>query len=174
MRKEQALLAYLAVESARPHRREALAELFWPERPAGVARAGLRQALSDVRRAIGRECLQTTRLTVRFNTATEHWLDLDVYRAQLAAVRAHTHDDPEACPLCMGRLQQAVALYRGPFLAGLELDDSRAFQEWVTLHRERLFRQQGEALRRLTAYRLALGELERARRYARRWVELDP
>jgi DNA-binding SARP family transcriptional activator/predicted ATPase len=174
MRKEQALLAYLAVESHRPHRREALAELFWPERPEGVARAGLRQALSNVRRAIGSEYLQTTRLTVRFNTATDHWLDLGLYRAQLAAAQSHPHDDPEACPLCMGRLQQAVALYRGPFLAGLELDDSRAFQEWITLHRERLFRQQGEALRRLTAYRLALGELERARRYGRRWVELDP
>jgi DNA-binding SARP family transcriptional activator/predicted ATPase/Tfp pilus assembly protein PilF len=174
MRKEQALLAYLAVESDRPHRRDALAELFWPERPEGVARAGLRQALSDVRRAIGREYLQTTRLTAQFNTATDYWLDLELYRAQLAAARSHPHDDPEACPLCMGRLQQAVALYRGPFLAGLELDDSRAFQEWVTLHRERLFRQQGEALRRLAVYRLALGELERARRYARRWVEMDP
>jgi predicted ATPase/DNA-binding SARP family transcriptional activator/Flp pilus assembly protein TadD len=174
MRKEQALLAYLAVESDRPHRREALAELFWPERPEGVARAGLRQALSDVRRAIGGEYLQTTRLTVQFNAATDHWLDLELYRAQLAAVRAHPHDDPDTCPLCMGRLQQIVALYRGPFLADLELDDSRAFQEWVTLHREWLFRQQGEALRRLTDYRLALGELPRARRYARRWVELDP
>ena len=32
-RKERALLAYLAVESRHPLRREALAELLWPERP---------------------------------------------------------------------------------------------------------------------------------------------
>ena len=31
--KVRALLAYLAVESDRPHRRETLACLLWPERP---------------------------------------------------------------------------------------------------------------------------------------------
>ena len=173
-RKEQALLAYLAVEADRSHQREALAELFWPERPEGVARASLRQALSGVRRAIGGEYLLTTRDTVQFNSASDHWLDLAVYRAHLEATRRHPHDDPDTCPLCMGRLQQAVALYRGRFLADLRLDDSREYQEWVTVHRERLFREQGEALRRLTGYRRMLGDLERARRYARRWVELDP
>ena len=31
--KARALLAYLVVEANRPHRREALASLLWPERP---------------------------------------------------------------------------------------------------------------------------------------------
>jgi hypothetical protein len=43
--KNRALLAYLALESDRPHRREALASLLWPARPDPVARNSLRQAL---------------------------------------------------------------------------------------------------------------------------------
>ncbi len=36
--KERALLVYLAVEAGRPHRREALAGLLWPEFPESNAR----------------------------------------------------------------------------------------------------------------------------------------
>ena len=50
--KARALLAYLVVESARPHRRETLAALLWPDRPDAVARANLRQALSYLRQAL--------------------------------------------------------------------------------------------------------------------------
>ena len=173
-RKDQALLAYLAVEADHAHRREALAELFWPERPEGVARASLRQALSEVRRAIGGEYLLTTRQTVQFNAGSDHWLDVDIYRAHWEATRRHAHRDLANCPICMGQLQQAVALYRGDFLADLVLDDSREFQEWVTLYRERFFNQQTKALQQLTSYRRTLGDLERARRYARQWVALAP
>jgi DNA-binding SARP family transcriptional activator len=172
--KEQALLAFLAVEASRPHRREALAEFLWPERPEGVARTSLRQALAGLRRAISRRHLLTTRTTVQFNVAADHWLDLAVYDAHWQAIRKHIHDDPATCPICMGHRQQAVALYRGDFLAGLVLDDSREFQEWVTVHRERFFRRQVQSLEQLARYRFDLGDLARARRYARRWVELDP
>ena len=44
-KKAQALLAYLAVEGARPHYREALSGLLWPDSPEASARGGLRQAL---------------------------------------------------------------------------------------------------------------------------------
>ena len=51
--KEPALLAYLAAEPGLPQRREALAELLWPERPEAAARANLRHTLANLRRAIG-------------------------------------------------------------------------------------------------------------------------
>ena len=44
--KVRALLAYLAVEADRPHRRETLAGLLWPHRPDRVARGNLRRALA--------------------------------------------------------------------------------------------------------------------------------
>ena len=47
--KVRALLAYLAIESDRPHRREALAGLLWPERPERTARHNLSQALFNLR-----------------------------------------------------------------------------------------------------------------------------
>ena len=51
--KVRALLAYLAVESERPHRREKLASLLWPNRPMRNARRNLSQALYNLRHAIG-------------------------------------------------------------------------------------------------------------------------
>src|SRR5512135_2154191 len=51
--KVRALLAYLAVEADRSHRRETLAGLLWPEYPEQVARHNLRQALFNLRLAIG-------------------------------------------------------------------------------------------------------------------------
>src|SRR5690606_34616387 len=47
--KVRALFAYLVSEGG-VHRREALAELFWPEQPEGVARGNLRQALATLRK----------------------------------------------------------------------------------------------------------------------------
>src|SRR5512136_3355667 len=50
--KARALLAYLVVEADRPHRREALSGLLWPDQPDAVARARLRQTLYRVRQAL--------------------------------------------------------------------------------------------------------------------------
>ena len=47
------LLAYLAVESDRAHRREKLAGMLWPDYVERSARANLRRALADLRQAIG-------------------------------------------------------------------------------------------------------------------------
>jgi DNA-binding SARP family transcriptional activator len=51
--KVRALLVYLAVESDRPHHRDALAGLLWPEQPDQVARNNLRQALANLRQVLG-------------------------------------------------------------------------------------------------------------------------
>ena len=53
--KSRALLAYLAVEQARPHRRQALAGLFWPGYLESSARASLRHALANLRQALADE-----------------------------------------------------------------------------------------------------------------------
>ena len=51
--KVRALLAYLALEADRPHRRAALAGLLWPERSERAAHLSLNQALSNLRHVIG-------------------------------------------------------------------------------------------------------------------------
>jgi DNA-binding response OmpR family regulator len=52
-RKVQALLAYLAVEADRPHSREELAGLLWPNYSEASARATLRSVLANLRRILG-------------------------------------------------------------------------------------------------------------------------
>src|SRR6476619_315346 len=51
--KMRALLAYLVVEADRPHRREALATLLWPDQTDNAARQSLRQALYILRHTLG-------------------------------------------------------------------------------------------------------------------------
>ena len=51
--KVRALSAYLAVEAHRPHRRDSLAGLLWPDWPDRAARTNLRNALANLRTAIG-------------------------------------------------------------------------------------------------------------------------
>ena len=45
--KVRTLLAYLAVEADRPHARDELIGLLWPEQPDATARANLRNAIGD-------------------------------------------------------------------------------------------------------------------------------
>ncbi len=167
----RALLAYLAVESDRPHRRETLAALLWPEQPEGVARNRLRHTLSSLRKTIGdRDAvppfLFVTRETVQFNSASDCWLDVHTFRKMIEA-------DHVGSPASR-RLEEAVALYRGSFLQGFSVKGSLAFEDWALLVRERLQRQAAATLQRLVEEYAGCGEHERACEYAWRWVELEP
>ena len=64
----------LAVEAGRPHRREALAALFWPEMPDQQARKNLRMSLYRLRQAIDEVApgVSETVLTVDRNVAQLH------------------------------------------------------------------------------------------------------
>jgi DNA-binding SARP family transcriptional activator len=79
--KARALLVYLAVEADRPHRRESLVGLLWPDCPEQVARHNLRQALFNLRQAIGDHAatppyLLISRDAIQFNRASDFSLDL--------------------------------------------------------------------------------------------------
>ena len=67
--KARALLAYLALESDHPHRREALAGLLWPERPERDARHSLSQVLFNLRSVLGDLSAPSDRLIL---TVTRH------------------------------------------------------------------------------------------------------
>ena len=164
--KVRALLAYLAVEADRPHRRAVLAGLLWPERPDQAAHANLRNALANLRRAIGDghaspPFLLITREAIQFNRASDYALDL----TELAALSGREAID---------QLEAAVALYRGTFLEGFSLKESSAFEDWSLLVRERLQRQVLTALARLAEAYEERGEARRACDYAWRQVELEP
>ena len=48
----RAFLAYLALEANRPHQRELLAALLWPDQPQTAAYTNLRQSLARLRKAL--------------------------------------------------------------------------------------------------------------------------
>jgi DNA-binding SARP family transcriptional activator len=139
--KMRALLAYLSLEADRPHARDALAGLLWPNQIDQDARNNLRQALANLRQALDDQratppYLRITRDTVQFNRASDHQIDVVVFSDHLTACDQHLHRHPETCRSCGQRLQQAAALYRGSFLDQFFLNDSAAFEEWVLLTRE--------------------------------------
>jgi len=166
--KVRALLIYLALSPDRPHRREVLAGLLWPEFPERSARTNLRNALANLRQVIGDgnaspAFLAITHQTIQFNGQSDYWLDVDAFEGLLATV-------PPGCE----ELEQAVSLVRGPFLEGFSLADAAPFEEWLLLHREHVCRQVVGALDSLAAIYERQGAFEQALAHARRRVELEP
>ena len=169
--KARALLAYLAVEADRPHRRERLAGLLWPDFTERSARTNLRSALANLRQVIGDHgatppFLLVTRQTIQFNADSNHWLDVATFTMLLNENKGD-HLSPDL-------LEEAVALYQGPFLAGFTLADSAAFEQWLLQQREALAHQIVAVVRRLVSYYEQQGRYEQALPLARRQVTLEP
>jgi predicted ATPase/DNA-binding SARP family transcriptional activator len=175
--KVRALLAYLALEADRPHRRAALAGLLWPERPERAAHLSLNQALANLRQAIGDRTAPVLRITpetIQFNRAGDYDLDVAAFVDLLTVCDQHPHRHPETCTSCARRFQQAVDRYRGSLLDQFFLRDSAAFEEWALLKREQLHRRAITALAQLAAYHERRGEYAAAQQQAWRLLELDP
>ncbi|MBK9715129.1 MAG: hypothetical protein IPO81_28150 [Kouleothrix sp.] len=178
VRKELALLAYLAVERGHQHSRESYpAACLWPDAPDEAARNNLRVVLAGLRRLLGAPgdvFLHAERQHVQFLPGSDHALDVIAFRRQLADAHAHAHATLEQCDACLARLAEAVALYRGDFLAGFSLPDSAAFEEWATIQREQLHQQQLDALDTLTIAHELHGDYVAQCRFARRQLVLEP
>jgi adenylate cyclase len=180
--KVRALLIFLAVARAWPHRREKLAALLWPDRPERSARANLRRALANLRKALG-DCeaaqpfLLVTRQTIQFNRDSDAWVDAIAFTRLVSGGSPqplnrsrHEPADPQA----IGRLEDALDLYRGEFLEGFSLADSPPFDEWAMFQQEQLHRQVMDTLCHLAGWYEGQGEWEQALQCAWRQVELDP
>lgn len=180
--RERGLLAYLAVFPNRPHRRDALAGLFWPNRDNETARRSLRQSLSRLRAAFNE---QTPDLSDRLFTVTPQSIQLNLaegaaavdmlaFQSLLAACQSHAHARLENCLACAERLRQAVAHYRGEFLRGLHVQDALPFDEWAAATREQLHNQMVWTLHNLVEWSISWRHLDRASEDARRLLALDP
>ncbi|MFN8492568.1 MAG: BTAD domain-containing putative transcriptional regulator [Caldilineaceae bacterium] len=175
--KARALLVYLAVEADHPHSRAQLAGLFWPEWPDSTARTYLRHALANLRQvlndgATAQPFLLVTRDTLQFNLHSNHTVDVTRLNATFAQYLPTQKQTPAAETL--QRLQEAVAQYQQPFLAGFYLDGCAAFEEWVLLTREQLHRQVMDALCLLADFFEQTSDFAQARHNAQRRVELEP
>lgn len=163
--KVRALLALLASEPDRAYPRDTLAGLLWPDYPNRSALNNLRSALANLRQAIDDPhadppFLLIDRSTVQFNRASASVVDVTALHSLAAQP--------------VGQLEEAVSAYRGEFMEGFSLPDSAPFEEWLLVRREQYRRQMLEALRRLGLHYEEAGDAQRALRYTRRRLELEP
>ena len=161
-RKAQALLACLALEPGEAHARDRLTGLLWGDRGEEQARGSLRQALAELRRALGAangDLLIATRDTVALDGRA---VASDVAEfARLAAA-----ETPAAAA-------RATALYRGDLLDGMEIPDA-AFQDWLAVERARLRDLAQRVMTLLLRHQSDSGDTASAVATARRLLALDP
>jgi len=156
--KRVALLAYLALTTTGPVRRDALLALFWPELGDEEARRALRQALHHLRRAIDADLFLSSGDEVSLRAGA---LRCDaVTFEQLVAER---------------RFEDALALYRGDFFDGFHFEDvAPELEEWVERTRARLKRRAATATWSASDAAVAAGNSEQAIELGRRARDLEP
>lgn len=178
--KVRGLLAYLAVEADRPHRREALAALFWPDMPDQAARSNLRLSLHRLRQAIDEQVpgaaaslLLVNRHVVQLHTA-HLTRDHHQFQQAVTACEKHAHLELNRCSDCLAQLEIAAALYQGEFLAGFSLDEGETFEDWLLMQREYWQQKALAAIHTLTDMLARRSEIQAALIYAQRQIALDP
>jgi DNA-binding SARP family transcriptional activator len=169
--KVRALLAYLAVESDRPHQRRKLAALLWPELPESTALSNLRYTLANLRQVIGDRLSQPAYLKIepqeiQFISNSNSVIDALTFESCCSMAQQN--------PLDFQSIHLATNLYRGSFLEGFSIPDSIAFEEWVVLKREHFDRLAIQVFHLLASdYELA-GEYQQAIAVTERQLEIDP
>ena len=177
--KVRALLAYLAVEAGRSHRREKLVGLLWPDYPEGDARHNLRQALFNLRLALGDYIatppyLLVSRDSLQFNRESDYWLDFDQFNSFFEAWEKSRCREGGDHSILIAQLEELVQFYRGEFLQQFYLSDSPEFEAWILVQREALHQRVMNALSYLADDSEQYADFQTARRYALRQLELDP
>ncbi len=162
-----ALFCYLAV-TRQPHTRDALAGMFWAEMPNTDARTNLRKALSNLRKLFP-DAFIINRRTVAFNTDTPHTSDVTEFLALITPPGTS-----ETAADTVTRLEKAVALYQGEFLAGFYLPDAETFSEWVLGWREHLGEHALQAIYTLAKASAENRQYAQAVDYYRKVLAIDP
>jgi DNA-binding SARP family transcriptional activator len=174
--KGRALLAYLAVETARTHSRTDLASIFWPHLEREAALTNLRQVLRDLRRALAPENGEVPPLQVNRDYVRIDPDSLEIDAADFAATCAvcpasHT---PTDCTACQVQMESLVGRYRGTFLSEIELRECQEFEAWQQSRREDYHLRALDLLARLLECHERNGALDKALQFALRLIELAP
>ena len=118
------LLCLLLLHRDRPHSRDRLSALLWPDASTSLGRKYLRQALWQLQSGLTAELFMVTPGWIRLGADADWWLDVDTFErawdasrdvagAGLADMQAHD-------------LEEATALYRGDLMDG-------AYSDWCMM-----------------------------------------
>ena len=145
-KKAQALIAYLAMNTAHPPSRESLSSLLWGNTGEARVRHNLRQSLSYIRQKLG-----------PIVVTSDDCVSLDG--------QACGSDVIEFCALAESAdvedLSRCLTLYEGEFLAGLEIREEE-FSDWLQTVRVRLRQAACEVATRLAEILIAEGRTAEA------------
>lgn len=165
-RKALALIAYLAV-TARPHTRDHLAALLWPDYEPSSAYAYLRNGLWALNKALGDSWATLEGDTIALRADADLSCDVSDFEA---ALRVPATDSAAR----LIALRRAVDLYTDDFMAGFNVPDTAPFTDWqmvmVEYYRGRLTL----ALAALTDAYAEAGEFEEAITIGRMWLFREP
>src|SRR5256885_4343686 len=153
------LLAYLAAATPRRlHRRASLLALFWPELDQEHARAALRQAVAGLRHGLGDGVLVTR---------GDEDIGLDAER-----IRCDVVEFARAAEV--GRLADALDLYRGDLLEGFFIRGAPEFEQWLEDERARLKAVALRSATQLAERTEGHGDLAEAAQWSRRALRIAP
>jgi DNA-binding SARP family transcriptional activator/TolB-like protein len=152
-----ALLALLGRSAPRAISRERLIGWFWPDADEERGRRSLNQALYALRTELGSEEVLLGQRDIRLN--------LDLVSCDVADFEMAVES---------GRLEDAAALYRGPFADGFHLNSAPEFGQWLEEERRVLAHRYAEALESLATAAEARGETQTAVSWWRKAANAEP
>ncbi len=153
--KPLAMLAYLVFHPS--VRRDELVALLWGDVVEGKARNAFRQTLHRLRSALGEDILPSGQDQIVLQAGDQLWCDATSFRESISA----------------GEIEQAIALYGGEFLEGLELKEYD-FTDWVEDRRRKFKAAYEGALSRSAEGALDGGNWQLAVRRAQELSRLAP
>jgi predicted ATPase/DNA-binding SARP family transcriptional activator/Tfp pilus assembly protein PilF len=147
--KRYQLLSFLAYKGEWVSRDE-LAYLFWSDTDNETARHNLRQLLKRLKALALSEGLETQRERLRWSVQS----DVELFKKAFSE----------------GHYTEALELYTGPFLQGLESEETSEFNTWLGAEREALH----SRWRELILTQAEKAEANKAASWLRRLLEHDP
>lgn len=162
-RKQARGLLYRLAAQMQPVPREELCYTFWPDEPESVAHRHLSHLISHLRQSLPMPALVRTRNELVELDPEKAWCDTAAFRQSCSA------PDPSRLSL----LQQAVEIYRGPFLSGFSLPVCAEFGRWAAGERTVLQRLYLDTLAYIVTTQADRGDLGKAIFYARRYLKVD-
>lgn len=163
-KKSQAMLAYLGVRPAQLVSRDKMAGLLWSSTATEQARQSLRQTLSSLRKELAQLSPHRKLLVEEGDFLS---LDPSLATVDVAEFEKLVASNNDAA------LARGVAMYRGDFMEGFELDEER-FDQWVLAERDRLHRMSLRAHSQLIESQARNGAIDEAIATAHQSLRIDP
>ncbi len=161
--KTSMLLAYLALSPGKRFSRETFLRALWGDRGDDQARGSLRQALWVIKKSFEEAGTESPVI------AEAEYLSLDPSAVETDVEAFETLISEDT----LQSLSEAVQLYRGELLEGIDLGDDTADHEIVT-ERQRLQGLVLSALKDLVGHQTEAGNIDLAIAWAQRLLTIDP